>query len=250
MSDLWREVEAIEFGIPVIKTDCSKFFGKKMIAWIPGMRADLPDVDFYLICWHTGDLNRYLQAGGDSKKIIVHFLMFDEGAIDPLWGTDTFLKRVEKMESFGIENVISPDFSSWSDMAIATQINNIYKSAVVTHDLQQCGFNIIPNITFGVKKLQNIHFTVWDNSTKFALIDACHLNTVDNKENSRMFYEGLSCACEKFKFENFIVWISAKTDAAKILARFSNANIVFSRSHMLSLMAKQISKKRKEVKNG
>lgn len=246
MYEMWRDISAVDCGIPLI--DCSNFQkleGVK-IAWLPGMKA-VGIADWYFLTWHTGDLRRYKEAGGDAKKIVCHFLTYDTGIIDPLWGTETFLKRTERMKAEGICHVVSPDFSSWTDMPVVAQLYNIYKSAVVTSDLARSGFNIIPNVTFGHRSLSNVHLSIFHNA-KQILIDACHIKTSSICDaNEKTFYDNLKIASQKYKGSSLLLWANSTFVASKAAAYFGNCELIMSRMLMLGKLVKMINKKKGEV---
>lgn len=157
-------------------------------AWIPGVRVNA--VDWHLLLWHSGDLRRYRDAGGDMSKAVVHWLSSDDGTIDPLWGRTSFRKRVRQMREAGVVKVIAPDFSSWADMPIAAQAYNYYRSAVVSHDLARAGFEVVPNVCWSAPQLRDVSIGMWGQGISFALIDANHFSPWKHNLDNELFWEG------------------------------------------------------------
>lgn len=157
--------------------DLSGFSGPKIegkcIAWIPGMRTDI--ADWYLILNHFGDLNRFVNAGGDVSKVIVHFLSYDGGRIEPLWGTNGFERWTRKLKDFGITKLISPDFSSWANYPIILQLYNYYRSALVTNDLYKAGFEVVPNVCWSSTETFDVSVGLWGKKDT-VLVDANHIS--------------------------------------------------------------------------
>lgn len=174
-------------GFPEIE-GCVKNIEGRFTSWVPGMRAT-EIADWYMICWHRGDIRRYLEAGGDPKKMIIHFLTFDGGVINPLWGKESFLERVRKMKELSVEYVIAPDFSSWANYPAAVKIHNYYRSCVVTCDLIQAGFKVIPNICWSIPYLFELSIGMWGDDISLALLDANHgtKNTWSRQNNLAAF---------------------------------------------------------------
>jgi len=137
-----------------------------------------------------GDVGRYFKAGGKPENLILHFLDFDTGRIDPLWSVNGFKRRIDIFKENKINAIISPDFSSWADYPYAVQIYNYYRSSVLTNDFSKAGFDIIPNVCFSAPKLNNISISVWGNRQDLILIDANHIGR--NENNIKRFMDGLS----------------------------------------------------------
>ena len=146
-----------EFG------DCS--------SWIPGVKHCF---DSSFVLYHTGDLKRFFQSGGDPSSLVVHFLSYDNGAINPLWNPGPAKKRFQFLKGLGVKRIVSPDFSSWADAPLILQLWNYFRSASVTKDFITAGFEIIPNVCWSSPKLFNFSIGIWGKLKK-ALIDANHV---------------------------------------------------------------------------
>jgi hypothetical protein len=152
-----------DLGIaPIVSTVTPEDLPEPITSWIPGMRTDI--AGSYLVLHHTGDMRRYLEAGGDPAKAWIHFLTYDSGVIDPMWNKDRFLERCEKLKKMGYRRIVGVDFSSWANMPIAVQLMNYYKSAVVNRDLVKNGFRVLPNVCFGHPMMHLVGVTMWQSA--------------------------------------------------------------------------------------
>lgn len=113
---------------------------------MPGVRTDLPGVDWYIVRGDKWDLDGYFRAKGDPNKLIVHWLS-EMDLIEPWWSN--YYKRVEKMRSYGIKNIVYIDYSTWEEWPLPLRIYNIYRGAVTANSLIADGFKIVmhPNMT-------------------------------------------------------------------------------------------------------
>lgn len=132
--------------------------------------------DMLLCLYHWGDINWLLRYGVDPSRLILHFLTYDTGVINPLWGTDSLQKRVDRMKAVGIKYVVEPDFSSWADAPIPLQLFNFYKSRCVGRDLQDAGFTVIPNVPFTFPYSWEVAFYGVPVGADFILFDLQHTN--------------------------------------------------------------------------
>src|ERR1019366_5348481 len=102
---------AAGWGFPEIGETMPPAEGRA-IAWAPGVSLK---ADWYLLQCHSGQISRYRAAGGTMSRAVVHFLTRDVGVIDPMWGRESYLKRIARLREMGVQNLVSPDFSSWAN---------------------------------------------------------------------------------------------------------------------------------------
>ena len=82
---------------------------------------------------------------GSKKQLGVHFFL-DDYQFERIW-TDPY-RNIDRLKSFAC--VLTPDFSTYSDMPFAMQIWNLYRSRMIGQIMQDAGMNVIPTIrTFG-----------------------------------------------------------------------------------------------------
>lgn len=234
---------ASECGFPSIPSFTTPIEGQP-IAWIPGVKPNVHD--WRLLLWHSGDLRRYIESGGDMDHAVIHWLSRDDGCIEPLWGKETFRRRVKQMRQANIQYVIGPDFSSWADMPIATQLHNYYRSAVVAHDLAKCGFKVIPNVCWSAPQLHEISIGMWGVGLAFALIDANHFSPRRQNYNYDLFWDG----AEQFSIRNpdAFCWVYSSYREVADMWMARNGPCVWcpSRVAVLNKLRKHI----KKVRNG
>lgn len=77
----------------------------------------------------------------EKQKTGVHFFR-DDYKFERIWNTPE--KYIEKLAEYAC--VLSPDFSPYGDMPMATQIFNHYRKHWVAVYMQECGLTVIPTI--------------------------------------------------------------------------------------------------------
>lgn len=213
MSNMWTEIKAKALGFPEFPVEACPTLEGNAIAWLPGMKTS-GLADWYFVVWHTGDLRRYREDGGDPDKLVMHHLTYDVGAIDPLWGRESFHKRAERMKEFGVKYVVAPDFSSWADYPVAVQLHNYYKSMVVACDLVKAGFSVIPLVCWSAPQIAALSISAWPKDMPCAVVDGAHLKTVDNDFNSSVFWGGAE-SYKSLNVKKTFVWANSQNVAAR-----------------------------------
>jgi hypothetical protein len=168
---LWAKLRPFEFGLPEIDPAWCFAPEGRVGAWLPGMSVDCND--WNAIIYDISDFRNYAKQGGDWSKVIVHWMTYDTGKLDPLWG-NLFMDRVEKMRSLGVKYCVAPDFSAWGDFPIAVQVFNHYKSLVVARDLTFAGFKVIPNVAVGAMQLWPLMVMSWPKAAPAIMLDMTH----------------------------------------------------------------------------
>ena len=86
---------------------------------------------------------------GSKKNLGVHFFL-DDYQFERIW-TEPY-KQIERLKTFAC--VLTPDFSTYSDMPFAMQIWNLYRMRMIGQIMQDAGLNVIPTIrTFGAEPI-------------------------------------------------------------------------------------------------
>jgi len=234
VSNLRLNFEAKELGIPSYSSGLD--LTGKMCAWLPGMKTD--QYDWHFITWHTGDINRYKLAGGDPERMIIHHLTYDSGIIDPLWGTETFKKRCDRMREFGVKYIVAPDFSAWADMPLVLQLYNTYKSAVVAVDLIKAGFEVVAHTYWSAPQIHGVQLSTVS-AAKMVLVDACHIKTGLSDFNAQMFWAGAKEMISRLPDVRVLLWCAADVTMQEWKARIGeNVQWVPSRTRMLRELTK------------
>ena len=99
--------------------------------------------------------------------------------------------------------VILPDFSLYRDMPFVMQLWNIYRSRAIGCWLQRNGITIIPNIRYGDKRTYRI---CCDGISKGGVIAVGSHGTLKNKEDRRIFAEGLSVVVSRIHPRVIVVY--------------------------------------------
>lgn len=241
---MWTEAKAL--GFPSLG-GCGGLRLGRTVAWLPGMRAN-GIADWYAITWHTGDLKRYVAAGGDMSRVIVHFLTYDEGVIAPLWGKKSFHERVKKMREFGVRAVVAPDFSSWADFPVVVQLHNYYRSAVVSADLARAGFAVVPNVCWSSPATYSVSIGMWSDAQPGTIvIDANH--STDKEIDRRLFWAGARVFVDAWtkRQDDVVIWSSTRAMANKWNVSCGPCSWVPSRSAMLAGLVKRRKSWQKEA---
>ncbi|MBR0396609.1 MAG: DUF4417 domain-containing protein [Clostridiales bacterium] len=134
----------------------------------------------------------------------VHFYE-DDYLFERLWNNPQ--KYLEKLSRFN--GVILPDFSLYRDMPFVMQLWNIYRSRAIGCWLQNNGVTVIPNIRYGDKRTFRI---CCDGIGSGGVIAIGTHGTIKNKEDKRIFSEGLSSVVKIVSPSVIIVYGSAPDD--------------------------------------
>ena len=134
----------------------------------------------------------------------VHFYE-DDYLFERLWNNPQ--KYLEKLSRFN--GVILPDFSLYRDMPFVMQLWNIYRSRAIGCWLQNNGVTVIPNIRYGDKRTFRI---CCDGIGSGGVIAVGTHGTIKNKEDKRIFTEGLASVIKRLSPSVIIVYGSAPDD--------------------------------------
>ena len=134
----------------------------------------------------------------------VHFYE-DDYLFERLWNNPQ--KYLEKLSRFN--GVILPDFSLYRDMPFVMQLWNIYRSRAIGCWLQNNGVTVIPNIRYGDRRTFRI---CCDGIGSGGVIAIGTHGTIKNKEDKRIFTEGLSSVVKIVSPSVIIVYGSAPDD--------------------------------------
>ena len=128
----------------------------------------------------------------------VHFYE-DDYLFEKLWSKpEKYLEILKKYNG-----VILPDFSLYRDMPFVMQLWNIYRSRAIGCWLQRNGVTVIPNIRYGDKRTYRI---CCDGISKCGVIAVGSHGTLKNKEDRRIFAEGLSVVVNRIQPQVIVVY--------------------------------------------
>lgn len=86
----------------------------------------------------------YDKVSSEKKDRVVHFFL-DDYKFESLWNNPE--PRIEKLSTF--RAVLSPQFSIYSEMPIAVQIHNTFRSRWCGAYLQSKGIHVVPSVVWG-----------------------------------------------------------------------------------------------------
>ncbi len=128
----------------------------------------------------------------------VHFYE-DDYLFEKLWSKpEKYLEILKKYKG-----VILPDFSLYRDMPLVMQLWNIYRSRAIGCWLQRNGVIVIPNIRYGDKRTYRI---CCDGISKCGVIAVGSHGTLKNKEDRRIFAEGLAVVVNRIQPKVIVVY--------------------------------------------
>ena len=134
----------------------------------------------------------------------IHFYE-DDYLFERLWSNP--LKYLNTLKLYN--GVILPDFSLYRDMPFVMQLWNIYRSRAIGCWLQKHGVIVIPNIRYGDKRTFRISCIGIPTGAVIAI--GTH-GTLKNKEDRRIFIEGLGVIIKILKPTTIIVYGFAPDD--------------------------------------
>lgn len=230
MSLLQAEFPKIEkWGFPILDKD--KFFKlDKDIGTVCYGKISGKTKDDYLLClYHWGDINWALRNGIKPENLVIHFLTYDVGVINPMLNQNHFFKRCKRLRDVGIKYVVEPDFSSWANDPVAIQILNFYNSKCVLRSLQNENFYVIPNIVFTREWSCQLAWYGYPNEMDTCLIDLQHTANVNIIEdyNIKMIEKFIN----SFSVKNLIMY--GATKKVKDYFKDSRFKYVLSRVRLL-----------------
>lgn len=141
----------------------------------------------------------------DGSDEIVCFYEHDEKFYDFISNPEEYIGDLKKFKG-----VISPDCSLYVDMPLCLQIADVYFNRAVGHYLQEKGFFVIPNIRWGDERT----FTTCELPEKIAflgveknsIVAIGEYGQIKNKEDKRLFREGLIAMLDELEPEVVIVY--------------------------------------------
>ena len=175
----------------------------RVISWYPYMKTT-GIAEYFLVARKPGQIREFIAKGGDPASVIVHHMSYDEGVIDPLWGTNYFLKWIETLKEMGVTKILAPDFSTWADMPVVLQLHNHYRSAVVTHDYAKAGFKIVPNAIWSHPNLHPFIMAKFPGKIPTITVQATHVYT--DQTSQKYFWRGLDRFLSTVQFDRVLVY--------------------------------------------
>lgn len=118
-----------------------------------------------------------------EKDRAVHMFL-DDYQIERLWGSPEMY--VEKLMDF--DCVFTPDFSLYSDMPIAMQIWNTYRSRLVGQIMQDNGIKVIPTVSWGAPETFEFCF---DGIEQGSIVVVSTIGVKRDEEATKIWRDGM-----------------------------------------------------------
>ena len=113
----------------------------------------------------------------------IHFFI-DDYRIEPLWrNIEKYIPKLKKYSA-----VLSPDFSLYTDMSVAQQIWNTYRSRLVASVMQRMGLTVIPTVSWADAESFSFCF---DGIEKNGIVAVSTIGTKKNVKDKKLFSEGI-----------------------------------------------------------
>ena len=147
-----------------------------------GGRFQMPYINKVLFC--PNHLIRFPEAMKLSHYSAgIHFFI-DDYRIEPLWRSiDKYIPKLKKYSA-----VLSPDFSLLTDMSVAQQIWNTYRSRLVASVLQRMGLTVIPTISWADARSFKFCF---DGIEKGGFVAVSTVGTQKYENDRKLFSDGI-----------------------------------------------------------
>ena len=153
--------------------DLSKFVGKFQIPKLKRIRC-LPK---NLISFKEAMKHNNFEA-------FVHFYLND-GDFECLWrNPERYIDRLKKFNG-----ILTPDFSLYTDMPLAMQIWNVYRSRIMGIMFEQNGIKVIPTISWSDSRSFDFAF---DGIPKHGIVSVSSVGIWKEQKCHRLFLKGLS----------------------------------------------------------
>lgn len=120
----------------------------------------------------------------ENRDAGVHFFL-DDYQFERIWNDPEFY--IEKLKSF--QCMLTPNFSLYMDMPIATKIWNTYRSRLIGQIAQREGLKVIPTICWAEKKTYDFCF---DGIEKGSVLAVSSIGVKNSKEAVEVWKDGCS----------------------------------------------------------
>ncbi len=136
------DISACKFGFPVLRADMLAEYPEKLVLY-PGddlyTGAESPDTSLWLTWSCTSRL-------ADFERTIVGFYT-DDKRFEFTWTTPA--RGAARFINAGVQAVVAPNFSLWSELSDAVHIYQIYRTRWVARYWQEAGLKVIPDVDWG-----------------------------------------------------------------------------------------------------
>lgn len=128
----------------------------------------------------------------------VHFFL-DDYQFERVWNNPD--RYVDKLSKF--DCVLTPDFSLYTDMPLAMQIWNVYRSRLLGQYWQSLGIEVIPTVSWSTSESYTFCF---DGLPKNSIVAISTVGVLKNKEANQLFYDGLNEMIARLHPKGILIW--------------------------------------------
>ena len=128
----------------------------------------------------------------------VHFFI-DDYQFERLWRQpERYINRLRQFDS-----VLTPDFSLYTDMSIATQIWNVYRSRLIGQFMQANGIKVIPTLQWSTKESYEFCF---DGLKQGGTVAVSTIGVKRYAEATQLWKDGMDEAIKRLKPDHIILY--------------------------------------------
>ena len=124
-------------------------------------------------------------------EAFVHFYLND-GEFECLWrNPERYIERLKKFSG-----ILTPDFSLYTDMPLAMQIWNVYRSRIMGVIFEENGIKVIPTISWSDSRSFDFAF---EGIPKHSVVSVSSVGIWKNKRFYHLFIQGLSVMLQELR---------------------------------------------------
>lgn len=116
----------------------------------------------------------------------------NDGEFECLWRNPE--RYVERLKKF--KGILTPDFSLYTDMPLAMQIWNVYRSRIMGVIFEEKGIKVIPTISWSDSRSFDFAF---DGIPKHSVVSVSSVGIWKNKSFYDLFLQGLSVMLQELQ---------------------------------------------------
>lgn len=147
-----------------------------------------------------------------DKNVGIHFYL-DDYQFERLWNNP--LKYVDTLREY--DCILSPDYSTYTDMSYASKVWSVYKSKLIGAFYQYMGLTVIPTVQFCEKDSYKYAFS---GMPKHSTVSVSNIGVMGNKEAFKMWNEGVDALLQELEPKRILLY------GHKIERDYGNAEIV------------------------
>lgn len=137
-------------------------------------------------------------SNSTDEHLGVHFYL-DDYQFERVWKKPNYY--LEKIKRF--KHMLTPDFSLFVDMPIATQIWNVYRSRLIGQYFQKNGLAVIPTVCWSTSDSFTFCF---DGLPHNSIVSISSVGVMKNKLSKNLWIEGVEKMIETIKPKTILIY--------------------------------------------